>query len=267
MDAVMRKPAIAIMCLVLASTSAAHAGSARTSLARKDFAAETAARMMVVLIAAAGQKALAQCIHDRYFGSPLLLRRTLWEVWKHPGAEFESALLEATKAACSKDFPDIAESERQAWLRTGNESILLEPGKPATDAAANMIAAYEDMRGDRVSAQCILDEGTRGQANRIVSERLRNEPRLPITLAVYDAYRTICSLNPNGPAASNITLPAMPNVSTVARERLSIVQDFAICQSQGEANEETCVSQAYKTRSKHLYNQLLSSEAATKKMP
>lgn len=155
----------------------------------------------------------------------------------------------------------ITESERQTWLRTGNESILLEPGKPAADAAADMIAAYERMRGDHASAQCALDETQRGHANHLVSERMRQEPRLAVTLAVYDTYRTLCGLNPNGPAASEIVLPSLPDVAAVARERLSIVQDFAICQSRGEASEDACVHQAYRTRSKRLYNQLLSSDS------
>lgn len=243
---------------VPATVGASHAGDTRPALTRKDFAAETSARMMVLMATASGEQASANCMHDRYFGSPLLLRKTLWDVWTHPRDNFSRALLEVTKAACSKNPPEVAASEHQTWLRTGNDSILLEPGKPTSDPAADMIAAYAGMRGDHSAVRCALDEETRSEANRLVSEGMRTEPRVPVTLAVYDAYRTLCGLNPSRPAASEIILPVMPDVPAVARERLQIVQDFAICQSGGEANEDACVEQAYQKRSKHLFNQLLS---------
>lgn len=245
-----------LVWLVPAAVGASHAGDTRPALARKDFAAETSARMMVLMVAASGDKALAQCMHDRYFGSPLLLRKTLWDVWNHPNDDFARALLEVTKTACSKNPPEVAASEHQTWLRIGNDSILLEPGKPTPDPAADMIAAYAGMRGDHAAERCALDEKARGEANRLASEGMRTGPRVPVTLAVYDAYRTLCGLNPSGPAASEIALPVMPDVPAVARERLRIAQDFAICQSM--ENEDACVEQAYRKRSKHLFNQLLS---------
>ena len=241
--------------------AASHAGDRQAVLAHKGFGAEIAARMMVLMAAASGEQTLANCMHDRYFGSPLLLRKTLWDVWTHPRDDFARALLEVTKEACSKNPPEVAASEHQTWLRTNNDSILLEPGKPTSDPAADMIAAYVGMRGDHSAVRCTLDEETRSEANRLVSEGIRTEPRVPVTLAAYDAYRTLCGLNPGGPAASEIALPAMPDVPTVARERLQIVQDFAICQSGGEANEDACVEQAYQKRSKDLFNQLLSSDS------
>lgn len=260
----MRMPLAHIALLVWffpVGASAAHANDIRTTLTRNDFAAETSARMMVLLTAASGQQALAQCMHDRYFGSPLLLRKTLWQVWGHPSDELAKAMLDVTTAACLKNPPDVSASERQTWLRTGNDTILLEPGRPTAEPAADMIAAYESMRGQDVAAQCAQDEGTRSKAKRHVSERLRIEPRVPVTLAVYNAYRTLCGLNTNGPSASEIVLPLMPDVPTVARERLQIVQDFAICQSTGGTDEDACVEQAYQKRSKGLFNQLLSSDS------
>lgn len=245
-----------VVWLVPAAVCVSHAGDTDPALNRKDFAAETSARMMVLMAAASGDRALAQCMHDRYFGSPLLLRKTLWDVWKHPNDDFARALLEATKAACSKNPSEVSDSEHQTWLRTGNDSILLEPGKPTSDPAANMIAAYASMRGDHAAERCALDEKSRGEANRLASEGMRTEPRIPVTLAIYDAYRTICGLNPSGPAASDIVLPVMPDVPAVARERLRIVQDFTICRSM--ENKDACVEQAYRKRSKHLFNQLLS---------
>jgi hypothetical protein len=138
---------------------------------------------------------------------------------------------------------------------------LLEPGKPSAGSAADMIVAYERMRGDEASAQCAQDEATRTQADRLINESMYKDPRLPVTLAVYAAYRTLCGLNPNGPTAGDIVLPPMPDVPTVARERLMIMQDFAICQSSGKAKEDDCIEQAYQTRSKRLFNQLLSSDS------
>ncbi len=199
---------------------------------------------------------------DRYFGSPLLLRRMLWDVWNHESSDLDRSLLEVTKTACSKSPPEVTASDRQTWLHTGTESILLEPRKPTLGPAADMIAAYERMRGHHASAQCAQDEPTRHKADPIVSDSMRNDPRLPVTLAAYNAFRTLCDLNPNGPTASEMALPAMPDVPTVARERLSILQDFSICQSGSEANEDACVNQAYQTRSKRLFNQLLSSDSS-----
>lgn len=259
----MRKSSVltCVTWLILASASTASAGEIHEVLARKDFAAETSTRMMVVMAASSDEPSLAQCMHDRYFGSPLLLRRTLWKVWSDPSANFEQALLAATKTACSKNSPGVTDSERQTWFRTGNEPILLEPGQPAIEQAADMIAAYESMRGSHASEQCAREKANRAQADRLIRDSISKEPRLPVTLAAYDAYRTLCSLNPNGPTAGNIVLPPMPDVPTVARERLMIMQDFAICQSSGKAKEDACIEQAYQTRSKRLFNQLLSSDS------
>ena len=247
-------------CFIVFGNEVTLATDVRAQLERKDFTAETYARMLVVLTAASGQHTLAQCMHDRYFGSPLLLRRTLWEVWNGPSRDFAPSLLEVTKSACSQASPEITASDRQTWLRTATESILLEVGKPAIGPAIDMIVAYERMRGVQTSAQCAQDEATRTQAERLASDNM-HKSRLPVSLAVYDTYRTLCSLNPNGPTAGDIVLPAMPDVPTVARERLLILQDFVMCQNAGGAHEDACVEQAYKTRSKQLFNQLLTSDS------
>lgn len=247
------------------NVQAQPASEVHARLGAKDLSPETAVRMMVVLTAASGQQELATCMHDYYFGSPLLLRKTSWRLWNDPDPadNLESALLANFKAACAKEPPELTASDRETWLRTRNDAILLEPGEGnerAVEAAAAMLAAFATERGDQALVQCVADQRAQGQLNRLLSENHNKGRGVPISLAVYDAYRKLCNLNPDGPAASDLAIPPIPDAATVARERLMIVQDFLICQSGSEANVNDCVLRAYTARSKRLFNQLLSGD-------
>ena len=256
--------AVLLGWFVASCPGTADAGDIRARLAQKDFTVEASVRMMVVLTAASGQQELATCMHDHYFGSPLLLRRTLWRLWNDPYDDLESALLANFKAACAKEPPKLTASDRETWLRTGNDAILLEPGEGnerAVEAAAAMLAAFATERGDQALVQCVADQRAQGQLNRLLSENHNKGRGVPISLAVYDAYRKLCGLYPDGPAARDLNIPLMPDIATVARERLKIVQDFLICQSGIETNMKDCILRAYQARAKRLFNQLLSSDS------
>lgn len=228
----------------------------QTHLARKDFAPEAAARTMVALATAHGEPQFAQCVHDHYFGAPLHLRQTLWRAWDQTDESAAGALLIALREICSKEFPHIAPSEAGTWLRAGNAAMLLEPETvSAIGAAAEMVTTYFKARGDDLLARCAADR----QASGVLAQALQQQsPKLPVSLAVYEAYRSLCGLNPDGPAARDLSLPPTPDIATVARERLMIVQDFRICESASETEIKGCIQRAYQTRSKQIYNQLLS---------
>lgn len=237
-------------CLLAHPISMASADDGKSRLAQKYFAPEAAVRTLVVMATAYGERQFAQCVHDHYFGSPLRLRRVMERLWLSP----EVALLSSFRDICAKKNPRVTPSEQETWHRAGNAAVLLEPDNaPAIAASADMIAAYANDRADDPLAQCVRDQQTEGKLDQALNEQGR---QLPISLGVYEAYRKLCGLNPQGPSAADLALPPVPDIATVARERLLIVQDLRICESEGGV--KACLRRAYQTRSKQIFNQLLS---------
>ena len=240
-----------LVIIVFAMGSSAHAEKLGAWLERKDLAVEAAMRSRVIAYMAAGKVEEAQCLHEQYFGSPLFQRRLLITAWIGAEKDPLGSLLSASIQNCGQT---LHPSDTALWGRAANETVVLDLAgsyERSMVAAASAFKAFAEESGEVPLADCIAKEIDVGVIGKIVNH---NDGRLPISVAAHDLLRDRCGLNKGRPAAASLSLPAMPDVMVVARERLLIVQDLWACKGKAA---EWCLSQRYDIRAKALRGPIL----------
>lgn len=243
--------------------SAAAAEASQSFLGRKDVAVEAAVRVLVVRIYASGDRELGQCVHDLYFGSPLRQRRFVSESWGKAHANgYEGLRAELIGHCAEGEIEPRVGVDPELWQRVTHPAVLLDLVSvldTALAAASEMLEADARRSNDLALAQCAGEKRKTGALNTAVQGiQKQSEKALPATVAVHDALRDLCGLNRDRPPAAELSLPAMPDVVTAARERLLIVQDLTACEDPDKHRFIRCAYAAYEARSKALYAQLLS---------
>ena len=242
--------------------SVAAADTVQSFFGRKDVAVEAAVRVLAVKIFASGDRELGQCVHDLYFGSPLRQRRFVTESWGKAHADGYEGLRAELVRHCAEGevVPDVV-VDPELWQRVAHPAVLLDPVSvqdTAMAAASEMLEADAKGSNDHVLAQCVGDMRKTGALTTAALDiQKQSEKALAVTGAVHDALRVLCGLNKNRPPAAQLSLPAMSDVVTAARERLLIVQDLMTCEDPNKHRFIRCAYAAYKARSKALYTQLL----------
>lgn len=233
---------ISLVCI----TSASQAEDLRVWLGRKDLSVEAAVRALVVATIASGNTEEGRCLHEQYFGSPLLQRMALMKAWRSQDQSAMGGIMGTLQAQCRGgqiELRTMLPSEGELWGRVDNAAVALDLSdhKPASaDAAAAMLEAYVRPLSASVG-DCIA--GTRVDAG-------PENGSVPISVAVHDRLRDRCGLNAGNEQASRLSLPALADVESMARERLLIVQDLWSCGE--DAVFRDCASTKYQLRAKAL---------------
>jgi len=248
-------PLIGVSLALGSSVAAAQPDDARVWLGRKDFRVEAAARSLVVATIAAGQADLGQCFHDQYFGSPLLQRKVLSQTWLKPALNGPRSVLMTLRGVCRVN-PESVGSDGNLWKRTGTETLVLELTGSEDDsllAAGMMMEAYAREKGDEALAGCIGEALGNGLLRKVIDPKQGQ----PVSVTVHDALRDLCGLNAGNPPASSLSLPGMPDVMTVARERALTTQDLAACEIKDGVRLQWCHAERFRARSKVLRGGIL----------
>lgn len=242
--------------------SAAAADAFQSFFGRKDVAVEAAVRALGVKISASGDRELGQCVQELYFGSPLRQRRFVTESWGKPHANrYEGLRAELMRHCAEGEVEPRVVVDPELWQRVAHPAVLLDlvsVQDTALAASSEMLEADARRSNDPALAQCAGDNRKTGALKTAaLGIQKQSEKALPVTVAVHDALRDLCGLNRDRPPAAQLSLPAMPDVVTAARERLLIVQDLMACEDSSKHRFLWCAYAAYKARSKALYTQLL----------
>lgn len=242
--------------------SAAAADTFQSCFGRKDVSVEAAVRVLAVKIYASGDRELGQCVHDLYFGSPLRQRRFVSESWGKALADgYEGLRAELVRHCAQGEIEPRVALDPELWQRVAHPAVLLDlvsVQDTALAAASEMLEADAQGSNDSALAQCVGDKRKTGALKTAALDiQKQSEKAHPVTAAVHDALRDLCGLNKDRPPAAQLSLPAMPDAASAARERLLIVQDLMACENPDKHRFLWCAYAAYKARSKALYTQLL----------